>query len=224
MQNNDRSRITHVLGAMCDAVERNQVYLGELDAALGDGDHGVSMAKSFRAIRATLPGMQEQSVAEILRSVGMTLISEVGGAMGPLFGTAFLYAGKTATGKESLTGVDVADMLAAAEAGIVHRGKAQQGDKTMLDALHPAVDSARSVAASGAGVAAVVAAAAKAAHEGALATTTMVARVGRASRLGERTLGHQDAGATSVAILLDAAASAAGRFGLESESGSDVTP
>lgn len=208
METPENNTLILVLGAMCDAVERNQGYLCELDGALGDGDHGVSMAKSFRAVRNTLPQLAGQETSEVLRAVGMTLISEVGGAMGPLFGTAFLWAGKSVAGKGVLSATDVAGMLAAAEAGIVQRGKAQPGDKTMIDALHPAVIAAQSAAAEGKNSAEVVAVAARAANMGAESTKTMIARVGRASRLGERTLGYQDAGATSVAILLDAAASA----------------
>lgn len=208
MQKNEKRDIIRVLEAMCDAIERNQSYLCELDGALGDGDHGVSMAKSFRAVRNILPTVEGQTPSAILRTVGMTLISEVGGAMGPLFGTAFLWAGKSVDASPSITAVQVAQMLAAAEAGVVQRGKAQPGDKTMVDALHPAVLAAQAAAAQGKEIPDVVVAAADAARAGAASTTQMIARIGRASRLGERTVGHQDAGATSVAILLAATAEA----------------
>lgn len=206
MENASAAQAIAVLGAICDEIERSKDYLCELDAALGDGDHGVSMAKSFAAVKATLPDLADQEVSAILHSAGMTLISEVGGAMGPLFGTAFLRAGKVVAGKSSLAPADVAEMLAAAEAGIVQRGKAQPGDKTMLDAIHPAVEAARQAEAAGADVAGVLAAAADAAEAGAAATKNLVAKVGRASRLGERTLGHQDPGATSASIILRVAA------------------
>jgi dihydroxyacetone kinase-like protein len=166
------------------------------------------MAKSFRAVKAKLPDLVNEDVSAILNAVGMTLISEVGGAMGPLFGTAFLRAGKVVAGKESVAAADIAAMISAAEAGIVQRGKAQPGDKTMLDAVHPAAAAAQQAAAAGAGSAEVLAAAAAAAEAGAAATKDLVAKVGRASRLGERTLGHQDAGATSVAIIFRVAAAA----------------
>lgn len=195
-----------VLRAICEEVERNKDYLCELDAALGDGDHGISMAKSFHAVALRLDGLGNAPLSEVLQAVGMTLISEVGGAMGPLFGTAFLRAGKVAAGKESLTSSDLAQMLRAAEEGIVQRGKAQPGDKTMLDALHPAVEAAQRAAAEGATTRDVLRAAAAASAQGVAATKEMVAKVGRASRLGERTLGHQDAGATSVSIILRVAA------------------
>jgi phosphoenolpyruvate---glycerone phosphotransferase subunit DhaL len=197
-----------VLSAICDEIERSKDYLCELDAALGDGDHGVSMAKSFHAVKAKLPDLVNEDVGAILSNTGMTLISEVGGAMGPLFGTAFLRAGKVVAGKQTVSAADIAAMISAAEAGIVQRGKAQLGDKTMLDAVHPAAEAAQQAVAEGAGSAEVLAAAAEAAQAGAVATKTLVAKIGRASRLGERTLGHQDAGATSVAIILRVAADA----------------
>ena len=209
MGQSDATRAIAVLSAICDRIEQEQSYLCELDAALGDGDHGISMAKSFHAVRLKLAGLETGDLGAILNAVGMTLISEVGGAMGPLFGTAFLRAGKTVAGQAGVTPGDIARMLEAAEAGIVQRGKAKPGDKTMLDAIHPAVEAARVVAEAGSDLAGVLNAAADASAAGVEATKGMVARVGRASRLGERTLGHQDAGATSVAIILATAAAAA---------------
>jgi len=195
-----------VLEAICDEIERQRGFLCELDAALGDGDHGVSMAKSFAAVRAALPGLAGQDLAQVLSAVGMTLVSEAGGAMGPLYGTAFIRAGWVVAGKYDVTAEDLAAMLAAAEQGIVQRGRAQVGDKTMLDALHPAALAAQRAADEGTDLAAALRAAADAAEGGAAATKDLVAKVGRASRLGERTLGHQDAGATSLAIILRTAA------------------
>jgi dihydroxyacetone kinase-like protein len=208
MEDTSAAKTIAVLSAICDEIERSKEYLCELDAALGDGDHGVSMAKSFQAVKVKLPDLVNEDVSVILNTVGMTLISEVGGAMGPLFGTAFLRAGKVVAGKSAVSAADVAAMIAAAEAGIVQRGKAQPGDKTMLDAVHPAAEAAQQAAAAGAGSAEVLAAAAEAAEAGAIATKSLVAKVGRASRLGERTIGHQDAGATSVAIIFRVAADA----------------
>lgn len=197
-----------VLRAICDRIEREKDYLCELDAALGDGDHGISMAKSFHAVKTRLEVLAADDLNAVLNAVGMTLISEVGGAMGPLFGTAFIRAGKVVAGKVAASPEDLVAMLEAAEAGIVQRGKARPGDKTMLDALHPAVAAARQAAEEGASLAEVLEAAAAASASGAEATKGMIARVGRASRLGERTLGHQDAGATSVAIILRTASDA----------------
>ena len=107
MENGSAAKTITVLGAICDEIERSKDYLCQLDAALGDGDHGVSMAKSFHAVKAKLPDLVNEDVSAILNSVGMTLISEVGGAMGPLFGTAFLRAGKAAAGKSNLSPADV---------------------------------------------------------------------------------------------------------------------
>lgn len=213
MGSTSAARTIEVLSAICDEIERNKGYLCELDAALGDGDHGISMAKSFHAVKAKLPDWANEDVSAILSNTGMTLISEVGGAMGPLFGTAFLRAGKVVAGKSSIAAGDLAAMIAAAEAGIIQRGKAQPGDKTMLDAVHPAAEAAQQAAAAGAGVAEVLAAAATAAQAGAEGTKALVAKAGRASRLGERTLGHQDAGATSVAIILRVAAATLAQAG-----------
>jgi dihydroxyacetone kinase-like protein len=205
---NDSTRTIKVLLAICERVELQKDYLCELDAALGDGDHGISMAKSFHAVKISLDSLHGKDLETILKSVGMTLISEVGGAMGPLFGTAFLRAAKSTAGKESLSPVDLAQMLSAAEVGIIQRGHAQAGDKTMLDALQPAARAAQKAADDGLGLAEVLQAAATAAAKGVEATKEMVAKVGRASRLGERTLGHQDPGATSVSIILQTAAEA----------------
>jgi dihydroxyacetone kinase-like protein len=205
---NDTTRAIAVLRAVCEQVEQNKDYLCELDAALGDGDHGISMAKSFQAVKRSLESLQGKDLETILKSVGMTLISEVGGAMGPLFGTAFLRAGKVMAGKSVLTPEDLGQMLCAAEEGIVQRGHAKVGDKTMLDALHPAAQAAQNTAADGGSLAEVLQSAANGAAAGAALTTGMIANIGRASRLGERTLGHQDPGATSVSIILAAAAEA----------------
>ena len=206
MASADSTTAIKVLDAICDRIEREKDHLCELDAALGDGDHGISMAKSFRAVKAKLGGMEGKELSDVLSVAGMTLVSEVGGAMGPLFGTAFMRAGKAVVGKVELTSADLARMLAAAEEGIVQRGKAQPGDKTMLDAVHPAAQAAQRAAAEGADLQQVLLAAASAASQGVEDTKGMVARVGRASRLGERTIGHQDAGATSVSIILQQAA------------------
>ncbi len=203
---NSTSQAIEVLSAICDAIEQRRDHLCQLDAALGDGDHGISMAKSFSAVRSKLREFPSDDLGLILDSVGMVLISEVGGAMGPLFGTAFMRAGKVVKGKQTIASEDLVSMLEAAEQGIVARGRAQLGDKTMLDAVHAATEAARRAYEDGADLHGTLAAAAAGAAEGATATKEMVARVGRASRLGERTLGHQDPGATSVAIILAAAA------------------
>lgn len=192
-------------------VAEHRVELITLDREIGDGDHGENLDRGFSAI---LPKLEEQpgdaTPADILKLAATTLISTVGGASGPLYGTALLKASIAVTGAGALDADGVVAMLAAARDGIVLRGKAAPGDKTMIDAWTPAVDAATAAAAGGATPAAVLDAAASAALDGAAATEPLVARKGRASYLGERAIGHRDPGAQSTAYLLRAAADAAG--------------
>jgi len=189
---------------MADTIEENKDYLSELDAAIGDGDHGVSMAKSFRAVREEVERLRGKDMGTILRGVAMTLISTVGGAMGPLFGTAFLRASQMAAGKQEIELADLVKMFEAAEAGVRERGKARVGDKTMLDAIYPAVEAIKEAAAKGSGLLAAVERSVAGAEAGMKSTIPLVSKVGRSSRLGERTVGHQDPGATSCYLLLKA--------------------
>lgn len=188
--------------AMADA----RIDLIELDRAIGDGDHGENMDRGFTAVVARLDP-PPADVPAALKLAAATLISTVGGAAGPLYGTAFLRAAAAAPAQ--LDADAVAEVLAAALDGIVARGKAEVGDKTMVDAWSPAADAASAAARAGAGPAAALRAAADAAAAGALATEPLVARKGRASYLGERSAGHRDPGAQSTALLLEAAATAA---------------
>lgn len=183
-------------------------YLTELDAAIGDADHGVNMDRGFTAVMAKLDAEGAPSdVGAILKTVGATLVSTVGGAAGPLYGTAFLRAGMTVAGKTSLEPGDIEDALEAALEGIKARGKAHAGEKTMIDALEPAVQAFSATLAEGRDAAAALTAAADAAEEGMRATIPLLATKGRASYLGERSIGHQDPGATSTALLLRCAVS-----------------
>ncbi|ROS30303.1 dihydroxyacetone kinase DhaL subunit [Rathayibacter sp. PhB127] len=196
--------------AAAQAVSEHRVELITLDRAIGDGDHGENMDRGFQAVVAKLDAAAELATpAEVLKLVATTLISTVGGASGPLFGTAFLKASGAVTGQESLDGAAVAALLAAARDGIVLRGKAEVGDKTMVDAWTPAVEAAQAASADGSSAAAVLAAAADAAQGGAESTDPLVARKGRASYLGERAVGHRDPGSVSSVLLLRAAAEAA---------------
>jgi dihydroxyacetone kinase-like protein len=184
--------------------------LGDLDRAIGDGDHGVNLDRGFAAVKAKLADVDPtQSPTAVLRLIGTALISSVGGAAGPLYGTAFLRAAESVTGREDLDSDAVALLLVAARNGIVERGKAESDDKTMVDAWTPAADAARAAADAGDDPAAVLAAAAAAAEAGAAATEPLVARKGRASYLGERAIGHRDPGAESSAFIIRAAADAA---------------
>jgi dihydroxyacetone kinase-like protein len=191
-----------VIEAVAQAIEANASHLSELDAAGGDGDHGVSLVTAARAVLAALDAEMPADYGALLNRIATSIITAVGAAMGPLYGTALMRAGKTVAGQTNIDAPIVASMLEAAVEGIKTRGKAQVGDKTMLDALVPAAIAARSAADSGQDVAATLNAAADAAERGAQATRDMVARKGRASRLGDRTLGYQDAGATSTALIL----------------------
>ncbi|WP_313663568.1 dihydroxyacetone kinase subunit DhaL [Cellulosimicrobium cellulans] len=187
--------------------------LTELDRQIGDGDHGENLDRGFRAVVAKLDGaaagdQPPGQIGDVLKLVATTLMSSVGGASGPLYGTAYLRAAKV-TGLEELDAHGVVALLEGALEGITARGKAQLGEKTMVDAWQPAVDAAEGAADGGASTADVLAAAAQAARAGAEATIPLVATKGRASYLGERSAGHQDPGATSTAILLEAARDAA---------------
>ncbi|WP_367135962.1 dihydroxyacetone kinase subunit DhaL [Saccharothrix sp. HUAS TT1] len=187
--------------AAAGVVVEHRDELIRLDREIGDGDHGENMARGFNAVVAKLEEVPS-SPGGVLRLVATTLISTVGGAAGPLFGTAFLRAATSVGDVASLDGTAVAAALRAALEGVVARGKAEVGDKTMVDALTPAVAAAESVAATGGGVAEVLEAAAGAAELGADSTVPLVARKGRASYLGERSAGHLDPGSRSTALLL----------------------
>ena len=197
--------------AAADVAEQRD-YLVDLDRAIGDGDHGENMDRGFKAAVEALGQAQPGSVAEVLKTVAKTLMSTVGGAAGPLYGTAFLRASKAA-GDGELDGAGVAAVIAGALNGIQARGKATTGEKTMVDAWTPALEAARAAAESGSDPAAVLEAAATAAEAGAAATEPMRATKGRASYLGERSIGHLDPGAVSTSLILRAAVRAADEAG-----------
>ena len=197
--------------AAADVAEQRD-YLVDLDRAIGDGDHGENMDRGFKAAVEALGQSQPSSVAEVLKTVAKTLMSTVGGAAGPLYGTAFLRASKAA-GDGDLDGAGVAAVIAGALDGIQARGKATTGEKTMVDAWTPALEAARAAAESGSDPAAVLEAAATAAEAGAAATEPLRATKGRASYLGERSIGHLDPGAVSTSLILRAAVRAAGEAG-----------
>ncbi|MFS6528547.1 dihydroxyacetone kinase subunit DhaL [Microbacterium aurugineum] len=190
------------------AVTEKRDWLTELDSAIGDADHGANMARGMSAVGEKLAGGAPGTIDELLKTVGMTLVSSVGGASGPLYGTFFLRMGMTAGTVSELDGPALATALRAGLDGIVARGKAEAGDKTMFDAMAPAVDAMDAALAEGSTVADAVTAAADAAEKGRDATLPLVARKGRASYLGERSAGHLDPGAASTAILFDTLAAA----------------
>jgi dihydroxyacetone kinase-like protein len=186
-------------------VAENKELLTDLDAAIGDGDHGANMDRGMRAVVAALDGTPPATPSGLFSKVGMTLVSTVGGASGPLFGTFFLRAGASFGDTAEVSLTQLAAALRAGLDGIVARGKAEAGDKTMFDALDPAVDAVDTAVSEGMEKADVLKGALVAAERGRDATTPMLARKGRASYLGERSIGHQDPGATTVALLMAAA-------------------
>ena len=236
----DAAAVAAWLRAFAAEVAAHRDELTELDAAIGDADHGANMDRGMQAVVARLAaaggsedGGMEQTpgaggatkrtpLGPLLKTAGMTLVSTVGGAAGPLYGTFFLELGRAAGDRAELTPAEWAEALAAAVAGVQARGKAEAGDKTMVDALLPAAAALREAAASGAPLDLAARAAADAAAGGMRATTPMVARKGRASYLGERSAGHQDPGATSSWLLLETASavlarSPAGAAGAEAD-------
>jgi len=189
-------------------VAENRSYLTRLDGAIGDGDHGTNMDRGMKKALERLQATDGDDIGASLKAVGMALVSSVGGAAGPLYGTFFMQMGQAAAGRSELDLAGFTDAFDAGIQGVIKRGKAEPGDKTMLDALKPALEALRD--ADGDDVAAALERAAQAAFDGMEATVPMVARKGRASYLGERSAGHQDPGATSSHLLLKSAAEAVG--------------
>jgi dihydroxyacetone kinase-like protein len=192
--------------AFAAEVEANKEYLTELDAAIGDADHGINMQRGMSAVLGKVDAVAADDVGALLKTVGMTLVSSVGGAGGPLYGTLFLQMGTATSGKGELGPDDWAAALEAAIAGVQARGKAEPGDKTMIDALAPGRDAFKAALAQGATFADALSQSAAAAEQGMRETVPLVAKKGRASYLGERSAGHQDPGATSSQLLLKTAA------------------
>ena len=190
-----------------DVITENKEYLTELDSAIGDADHGINMDRGFQAVLAKLPAFANQDIGSIAKNIGMVLISTVGGASGPLYGTFFIQIGKETAGKLELTLNDWTAALESAVNGVMLRGKANPGDKTMLDSLIPALNALKECSARGDSLADALSASEKAAEQGMLSTIPLVAKKGRASYLGERSAGTQDPGATSSYLLLKAATS-----------------
>jgi len=191
----------------CDAIyTENKTYLTQLDTAIGDADHGNNMHRGFRKVGEQLGSLADKDIGALLKAVAMTLISTVGGASGPLYGTFFLQAAGKASGLNELNAAQMADVLEAGIGGIKMRGKASAGDKTMLDAFIPALEAFRTTPDD---LQTALNHAADAAEKGAEDTIPLIARKGRASYLGERSRGHKDPGATSAALMLRELAKAA---------------
>ena len=191
------------ISLIAERITENKDFLTELDREIGDSDHGINMARGFSAVMEKL-SPEDSDIGATLKKAGMTLLSKVGGASGPLYGTAYMEAGKITAGKTELTPTDMKAILESAIAGIQKRGKAVKGEKTMLDALIPACESFSEKIADGADMIAALESACDSAREGVEYTKTIIATKGRASYLGERSIGHQDPGATSALITLEA--------------------
>jgi phosphoenolpyruvate---glycerone phosphotransferase subunit DhaL len=203
------STIDAWMSKTAEAVKRERDYLTQLDAAIGDGDHGINMDRGFTAVGKALAG-QDGNVppGRLLILAGKTLVSSVGGASGPLWGTALRRAGRELGDRQEFGEAELHAALEAAVAGVVELGAASPGDKTMVDALRPAVDALGAAVESATPIAEALESAADAAEQGAKATVPMQARKGRASYLGERSIGHQDPGATSAVLVMRALARA----------------
>lgn len=197
-----KEQIVQWLQAFAAVIEQNKDYLTELDAAIGDADHGINMSRGFKKVMSQLPSVADKDIGTILKTVSMTLISSIGGASGPLYGTLFLRASTAVTGKQELAEEDMVALLQAGLDGVIQRGKAQAGDKTMLDVLSPAVATLQQAISDGKSALEAMQQTVAAAEQGMKDTIPMLAKKGRASYLGERSIGHQDPGATSAYLLL----------------------
>ncbi len=192
-------------------IGENKDYLTRLDSAIGDADHGANMDRGFAAVVDKLPSVADKDLGSIFKTIGMTLVSTVGGAGGPLYGTWFMRAGMALDGKTEVTAEDLLAAFQAGLAGVQQRGKATTGEKTMVDAMTPACAAMQASLAGDADTKAALEAAAAAAEQGMRDTIPMLATKGRASYLGERSIGHQDPGATSSAMLFRCAADVLGK-------------
>ena len=201
-----RDEVLSWIKAYSQVIAENKDYLTDLDSAIGDADHGANMDRGFQFVLEKLPAVEDKDIGTIIKTVGMALISKVGGAGGPLYGTFFMQMGMKLQGKMELTLADWAAALEAGLNGVVNLGKASVGDKTMVDALTPALQSLNGASGKEVSMSKALKNSAKAAEEGMKATIPLVARKGRASYLGERSAGHQDPGATSSFLLLETAA------------------
>ena len=201
-----KQQLIQWLQTCAQVLNENKAYLTELDSAIGDADHGTNIARGFGVVAEQLAQQTDKDIGSLLKATSMTLMSKVGGASGMLYGNFFMKAAALANGKQVLTASELADLLDTGVAGIIQRGRAELGDKTMIDAWTPAVQALRDALAEGGDLPTALSACAAAAAEGMKATTPLQARKGRASYLGVRSIGHQDPGATSTHMILQALA------------------
>lgn len=195
-------QIVEWLQVFASVINHHKEELTELDAAIGDADHGINMDRGFKKVSSILPSVEGKDISSIFKTVSMTLISSVGGASGPLYGTWFLRASSVTAGKQELTADDLLNLLQAGLNGVIERGKAQLGDKTMVDVLSPAVTTFEKAVNESKGSVEALRLAVAAAEQGLKDTIPMLAKKGRASYLGDRSIGHQDPGGTSAYFML----------------------
>ena len=196
-----KEKLLELINDIADKIEENKDYLTDLDSAIADGDHGINMARGFSAVKEKFQTVEDKDCGTILKTVGMTLVSTVGGAAGPLYGTAFMKAGMAVGGKEEISGEDFIKMMEEAINGVKMRGKSEAGEKTMLDAMIPAYDVFKEGLCDGAKSA--IEKALQASMDGVEYTKTIKATKGRASYIGDRSIGHQDPGATSFTYMME---------------------
>ena len=200
----DTSKVLEIIKKIIADVDEQKLFLTELDNVIGDGDHGINLARGFDAVDAMMGTFEGKDIGAIMKAIGMKLVSTVGGASGPLYGTAFMKAGAYLNGKTEMNMDDFIGMLEVAIDGIMKRGKAVKGEKTMLDAMIPALDAMKESYGADGDAKKALEAGVAAAEEGIEYTKTIIATKGRASYLGERSIGHQDPGATSFTLMLKA--------------------
>lgn len=199
-----KQNIISWLQACAAVLEENRAYLTELDSAIGDADHGTNIARGFIIVAKQVTEHHEKNIGDLLKTASMAIMSKVGGASGMLYGNFFMKAAVVAKDKKVLTADELAILLEEGLAGIIARGRADPGDKTMVDAWTPAIDAFKAKLASGKGLNDALQDSARAAKEGMKSTIPLQARKGRASYLGERSIGHQDPGATSTYLIIQA--------------------
>ncbi len=202
----DNKKVVEIIKVMAEIIHENAQFLTDLDAPIGDNDHGINMDRGFKKVLDDLPSVENSDIGAILKKTGMDLVATVGGSAGPLYGTAFMKAGNVVAGKNEIDADDFIDIMDAAIGGVQLRGKAEKGEKTMLDAMIPAVEAMKKGVDAGKSPAEFLADGVEAAKEGVEYTKTIIATKGRASYVGERSIGHQDPGATSFTLLLESIA------------------
>lgn len=199
-----KAQVVTWLEKTAEVIQANKEYLTQLDSPIGDADHGINMSRGFTKVMEKLPSVADTDIGTILKTTGMTLMSSVGGASGPLYGTFYMRAGTSAAAKQELTGDDLFNLLQSGVEGVAQRGRPQLQDKTMYDAWVPALNALRSALDNSKTVVEAMGEMVAAAAQGRDATIPLQARKGRASYLGERSIGHQDPGATSTHLILKA--------------------